>query len=156
MSIRHEKLTAVSFFAQKKNWPLFSRETMTKSFAFHGLYLLVVSFLAVMYNPHTGIFGFNPGAKSALIVGGSFAVISFFWACIYSRNAHRVAVIGGILTTLLLFVGTIPRAFMEWGGVASGDTVKWFAAVTITLVIVGSIPLFAGLLRALRSSGKTK
>ena len=129
---------------------------MTKSFVFHGLYLLLVSFLAVMYNPHTGTFGFNPDAKSALIVGGSFAVISFFWAYIYSRNALRVAVIGGVLTTLLLFVGTIPRAFMEWGGVASGDTVKWFAAVTITLVIVGSIPLFATLLRALRSPGKSR
>jgi len=129
---------------------------MTKSFVFHGLYLLLVSFLAVMYNPHIGTLGFNPDAKSALIVGGSFAVISFFWAYIYSRNAHRVAVIGGILTTLLLFVGTIPRGFIEWSGVASGDTVKWFAAVTITLVIVGSIPLFAALLRALRSPGKIK
>jgi len=109
-----------------------------------------------MYNPHIGTLGFNPDAKSALIVGGSFAVISFFWAYIYSRNAHRVAVIGGILTTLLLFVGTIPRGFMEWSGVASGDTVIWFAAVTITLVIVGSIPLFAALLRALRSPGKIK
>ena len=129
---------------------------MTKSFVFHGLYLLLVSFLAVMYNPHIGTLGFNPDAKSALIVGGSFAVISFFWAYIYSRNAHRVAVIGGILTTLLLFVGTIPRCFMEWSGVAGGDTVKWFAAVTITLVIAGSIPLFAALLRALRSPGKIK
>lgn len=109
-----------------------------------------------MYNPHIGTFGFNPDAKSALIVGGSFAVISFFWAYIYSRNAHRIAVIGGILTTLLLFAGTIPRGLMEWSGVASGDTVKWFAAVTITLVIVGSVPLFATLLRALRWSGKTK
>ena len=109
-----------------------------------------------MYNPHTGAFGFNPDAKSALIVGGSFAIILFFWAYIYSRSAHRVAVIGGTLTTLLLFIGTIPRAFMEWGGVASGDTVKWFAAVTITLVIVGSIPLFGALLRALRSPAKIK
>jgi hypothetical protein len=123
---------------------------MTKNFVFHAFYLLLVSIVAVMYNPHTGAFGFNPDAKSALIVGGSFAVISFFWAYIYSRNAHRAAVIGGIVTTLLLFAGTIPRALGEWGGVASGDTVKWFAALTITLVIVGSIPLFAALLRAVR------
>jgi hypothetical protein len=123
---------------------------MTKNFVFHALYLLVVSIVAVMYNPHTGAFGFNPAAKSALIIGGTFAVISLFWAYIYSRNAHRTAVIGGIVTTLLLFAGTIPRALSEWGGVASGDTVKWFAALTITLVIVGSIPLFAALLRAVR------
>jgi hypothetical protein len=125
---------------------------MTKSFIFHGCYLLAVSIVAVVYNPHTGALGFNPAAKSALIVGGSFAVISFFWAYIYSRNAHRAAVIGGIVTTLLLFAGTIPRALGEWGGVAGGDTVRWFAAVTITLVIVGSIPLFARLLRAVRLS----
>jgi hypothetical protein len=123
---------------------------MTKNFVFHAFYLLLVSIVAVMYNPHTGAFGFNPDAKSALIVGGSFAVISFFWAYIYSRNAHRAAVIGGIVTTLLLFAGTIPRALGEWGGVARGDTVKWFAALTITLVIVGSIPLFAALLRTVR------
>jgi hypothetical protein len=125
---------------------------MTKNFVFHGFYLLVVSIVAVMYNPHTGAFGFNPAAKSALIVGGSFAVISFFWAYIYSRSAHRAAVVGAIVTTLLLFAGTIPRALGEWGGVASGDTVRWFAAATITLVIVGSVPLFATLLRAVRLS----
>lgn len=123
---------------------------MTKNFVLHGFYLLVVSIVAVMYNPHTSAFGFNPAAKSALIVGGSFAVISFFWAYIYSRNAHRAAVIGGVVTTLLLFAGTIPRALGEWGGVASGDTGKWFAAVTISLVIIGSVPLFATLLRAVR------
>ena len=123
---------------------------MTKNFVFHALYLLVVSIVAVMYNPHTGAFGFNPAAGSALVVGGTFAIISFFWAYIYCRNAHRTAVIGGIVTTLLLFAGAIPRALGEWGGVASGDTVKWFAALTITLVIVGSIPLFAALLRAVQ------
>lgn len=126
---------------------------MTKHFVFHALYLLLISILAVMYNPHTHTIGFNPDAKSALIVGGSFAIMSLFWAYIYSRNAHRVAVIGGMVTILVLFAGTIPRALVEWGGVASGYTVKWFAAVTITLVIAGSVPLFAALLRAVRSAG---
>ena len=128
--------------------------TMTKNFIIHGFYLLVVTSVAVMYNPHTNAFGFNPNAKSALIVGGSFAVISFFWAYIYSRNARRAAIIGGIITTLLLFAGTIPRAVGEWGGVASGDTVRWFAALTISLVIVVSIPLFGALLRAVRTPSR--
>ena len=127
---------------------------MTKNFITHGFHLLVVTSVAVMYNPHTNAFGFNPNAKSALIVGGSFAVISFFWAYIYSRNARRAAIIGGIITTLLLFAGTIPRAVGEWGGVASGDAVRWFAALTISLVIVGSIPLFGALLRAVRTPSR--
>jgi len=127
---------------------------MTKNFIIHGFYLLVVTSVAAMYNPHTNAFGFNPNAKSALIVGGSFAVISFFWAYIYSKNARRAAIIGGIITTLLLFAGTIPRAVGEWGGVASGDTVRWFTALTISLVIVGSIPLFGALLRAVRTPSR--
>jgi len=33
---------------------------MTKNFIIHGFYLLVVTSVAVMYNPHTNAFGFNP------------------------------------------------------------------------------------------------
>ena len=104
-----------------------------------------------MYNPHTGVFGFNPDAKSGLIVCGVFAIISFFWALIYSRQAPRVAIIGGFITTILLFVGTIPRAFSAWTDYASGDTVKWFVGTTISLVIIGSIPLFVSLWQSLRT-----
>jgi len=124
---------------------------MNKKFVFHGIYLLIVGTIAVVYNPHTGVFGFNPDAKSGLIVCGVFAIISFFWALIYSRQAPRVAIIGGFITTILLFVGTIPRAFSAWTGYASGDTVKWFAGTTICLVIIGSIPLFVSLWQSLRT-----
>jgi hypothetical protein len=123
---------------------------MKRKFVFHGTYLIVIGVLAVMYNPHTGFLGFNPDAKSGLIVSGAFALISFFWAFIYSRQAQRVAVIGGFVTTILLFAGTIPRAFGAWIGYAGGDTAKWFAATTISMVIIGSIPLFASLWQNLR------
>jgi hypothetical protein len=130
---------------------------MKRHYIFHGLFLIIVGILAVMYNPHTGLFGFNPDAKSGLIVSGAFAVISFFWAFIYSKRAHRVAVVGGFITTILLFAGTIPRAFGAWVGYAGGDTAKWFAGVTISLVAVGSIPLFASLWQSLRSGqGSTR
>jgi hypothetical protein len=124
---------------------------MNKKFVFHGIYLLIVGTIAVVYNPHTGVFGFNPDAKSGLIVCGVFAIISFFWAVIYSRQAPRVAIIGGFITTILLFVGTIPRAFSAWTGYASGDTAKWFVGTTISLVIIGSIPLFVSLWQSLRT-----
>jgi hypothetical protein len=123
---------------------------MNRHFIFHGSFLIVVGILAVMYNPHTGFFGFNPDAKSGLIVSGAFALISFFWAFIYSKRAHRIAIVGGFLTTILLFAGTIPRALSAWIGYARGDTAKWFAGTTISLVIVGSIPLFVSLWRRLR------
>jgi hypothetical protein len=118
---------------------------MIRKFVFHGIYLIVVGTIAVLYNPHTGHFGFNPDAKSGLIVTAIFALLSLFWALVYSRQAHRVAVIGGTVTTILLFFGTIPRAVGAWTGYAQGDTAKWFAALTISLVIVGSVPLFAAL-----------
>jgi hypothetical protein len=124
---------------------------MNRKFNFHGSFLIVVGILAVMYNPHTGSLGFNPDAKTGLIVSGAFALISFFWAFIYSRQAHRVAVIGGFITTILLFAGTIPRAFGAWIGYAGGDTAKWYAGTTISLVIIGSIPLFAALWQSLRT-----
>jgi hypothetical protein len=123
---------------------------MNRHFVFHGSFLLAVGILSVVYNPHTGFLGFNPDAKSGLIVSGAFAAISFFWAFIYSRQSHRVALIGGFITTILLFAGTIPRALGAWIGYAGGDTAKWFAAITISLVIIGSIPLFASLWQSLR------
>jgi hypothetical protein len=125
---------------------------MNRRFVFHGCFLVAVGILSVIYNPHTGLIGFNAEAKSGLIVSGAFAVISFFWAFIYSRQAQRVAVIGGFVTTLLLFAGTIPRAFGAWMAYARGDIAKWFAAITISLVIFGTIPLFASLLGRLRTS----
>jgi hypothetical protein len=127
---------------------------MNKKFVFHGAYLLIVGIVAVMYNPHTGVFGFNSDAKSGLIVSGAFAIISFFWA-FYYRQAHRAAIVGGFITTILLFAGTIPRAFGAWREYASGDTVKWYAGTTITLVIIGSIPLFVSLARSLRSVSRS-
>jgi hypothetical protein len=125
---------------------------MKRHFVFHGTFLILVGILSVMYNPHSGLLGFNPDAKSGLIVSGAFALISFFWAFIYSRQAHRVAVIGGFITTILLFAGTIPRAFSAWTGYAAGEAAKWFAATTISLVVIGSIPLFASLCRNLRAN----
>src|ERR1700736_4816465 len=123
---------------------------MNRHFIFHGTFLMVVGILSVMYNPHSGSLGFNPDAKSGLIVSGAFALISFFWAFLYSRQAHRVAVIGGFTPTILLFAGTIPRALAAWHGVAGGDTAQWLARLTISLVVIGSIPLFASLWRNLR------
>jgi hypothetical protein len=124
---------------------------MNRHFNFHGTFLILIGVLSVMYNPHTGSLGFNPDAKSGLIVSGAFALISFFWAFIYSRQAHRVAVIGALITTILLFAGTVPRAVSAWRGYAGGDTAKWFAGTTISLVIIGSIPLFAALCKSLRA-----
>jgi hypothetical protein len=123
---------------------------MSKKFVFHGVYLLIVGIIAVMYNPHTGVWGFNADAKSGLIVSGAFAVISFFWA-FYSQQAQRVALIGGLITTILLFAGTIPRAVGAWIEYAGGDTAKWYAGTTISLVIIGSIPLFVSLWQRLRT-----
>jgi hypothetical protein len=129
---------------------------MNRHFIFHGTFLILIGLLSVMYNPHTGFLGFNPDAKSGLIVSGAFALISFFWAFIYSRQAHRAAVIGGFITTILLFAGTVPRAFSAWSGYARGDTAKWFAGTTISLVVIGSIPLFAALCRSLRAGLRSR
>ncbi|HYY30675.1 MAG TPA: hypothetical protein VE860_22245 [Chthoniobacterales bacterium] len=125
---------------------------MIRKFVFHGSYLIVIGVIAVLFNPHNGRFGFNPDAKSGLIVTGLFALISYFWALMYSRQAHKLTIYGSIGTTILLFAGTVPRAISSWIGYAHGDTPKWFAATTISLVVIGSLPLFRALLTQLRSA----
>src|SRR5271155_5250432 len=123
---------------------------MNRKFVFHGVYLILVGIIAVSYNPHTGHYGFNPDAKSGLIVTGIFALLSLLWAFVYSRNGNRIAIIGGIVTTILLFAGTIPRASAAWRDYARAATTKWCAAVTIPLVVIGTVPLFTSLVRNLR------
>jgi hypothetical protein len=129
---------------------------MNRHFIFHGIFLILIGLLSVTFNPHTDLLGFNPDAKSGLIVSGVFALISFFWGFIYSRQAHRVAVIGAFITTILLFAGTVPRAISAWTGYAGGETAKWFAGTTISLVVIGSIPLFAALCRSLRTGFRSR
>jgi hypothetical protein len=125
---------------------------MNRHFVFHGTFLILVGILSVMYNPHSGLLGFNPDAKSGLIVSGAFALISFFCAFIYSISARCASVICGLISPILLFAGTIPRAFGAWTGYTGGDTAKWFAATTISVVVIGSIPLFVALWRNIRTS----
>ncbi len=77
---------------------------------FHGVYLLLIAFIAVLYDPHSGRFGFNPNAKSALIAGGIFAFLSFLWAFFDSRGAIKIPVIGGLISTGLLCIVFLFRA----------------------------------------------
>jgi hypothetical protein len=124
---------------------------MTSKFIFHGFYLLVVAVVSVMFNPHTGTIGFNPDAKTGLIAGGVAAAISFVWATIYHRNGRRIAVVGGLITTGLLLLAFLMRAVPAWINFLQGDTVKWFAATMISLMIFGSLPLLTALAREARA-----
>jgi hypothetical protein len=109
---------------------------------FHGVYLLLIAFIAVLYDPHSGKLGFNPNAKSALIAGGSFAFLSFLWAFFDSRGAVKTPAIGGLISTAVLCIAFLIRAIPAWNDYFHGDSVKWFSATTITLMILGSLPLF--------------
>jgi hypothetical protein len=123
---------------------------MFRRFMFHGVYLLLVAFIAVLYDPHSGRVGFNPNAKSALIAGGIFAFLSFLWAFFDSRGAIKIPLIGGLISTGLLLILFLIRAVPAWIDYFHGDSVKWFAATTITLMIFGSLPLFFACLEGVR------
>ncbi|MBV9671773.1 MAG: hypothetical protein JO076_02980 [Verrucomicrobia bacterium] len=125
-------------------------------FFLHAAFLLGIGIISVAYNPHTGALGFNPDAKSGLIVTAAFALISFFWGYLYRHKSRRLALTGGLITTLLLFLGTMPRAIGAWRGFSSGDPSHWFAATTISLVILGSIPLFVSIWLEMRHAIKTR
>jgi hypothetical protein len=123
---------------------------MFRRFMFHGVYLLLIAFVAVLYDPHSGRLGFNPNAKTALIFGGFFAFLSFLWAFFDSRGAIKTPVIGGLISTGVLCIAFLVRAVPAWNDYFHGDSVKWFAATTITLMILGSLPLFFACLQSVR------
>ena len=52
----------------------------------YGLFLMSVGIVAVMYEPKSGQFGFNPAAKTALMSGGICGGLSLVWGLLLGRG----------------------------------------------------------------------
>lgn len=104
----------------------------------YGLFLIACGVAGYLSNPEK--------AKTALISGGTFGVLSILWGALMARRAAwsrwAALVTSGVLVAVFAW-----RASVSWMAVAEGATDKQFAAVLITLMGAASIAIFATLLR---------
>lgn len=109
-----------------------------------GYLMLYGGFLIVM-----GLAGYwsNPEkAKTALMFGGTFGVLSLFWGVLGARWCLPAA----IITTGLLTVVFLWRASVSWLAVMDGKADKLFAAVLITTMLAGSALMLVALFRPVK------
>lgn len=103
----------------------------------YGLFLIAIGILGFLSNPEK--------AKTALLSGGTFGLMSIVWGILLLRGA-RWAQGAAAVTTLLLTAVFVWRATSGWAAVAEGHPEKRTAAILITLMLIASIPMSALLL----------
>ncbi len=98
-----------------------------------------------------GLAGFtsNPAAaKTALMSGALFGTLSALWGYWFLKGGRLPALIAAGLTTLILCATFGWRSTMSWQAYANGEP-KLFAAILITVMLIGSI---ASIIQLVRSS----
>ena len=87
-----------------------------------------------------GVAGYasNPAAaKTALMSGGTFGILSALWGFWMLKGGRLYAFIAASLTTLLLIAAFSWRSVVSWQAYADGEP-KLFAATLISGMLVGS------------------
>ena len=104
----------------------------------YGGFLIICGLLGYFSNPEK--------AKTALIMGGAFGLLSALWGVLGARGLgwSRMA---AIATTALLALACAWRAFVGWSAVAQGAGDKTFAASLITAMLVVSVLMLPVLLK---------
>lgn len=109
----------------------------------YGLFLMGIGLLGFLSNPEK--------AKTALLSGGTFGLLSIAWGVLLIRGVRWAW--GAAVTTAVLLSGVfIWRASVGWMAVSGGQTEKRTAAVLITVMLAGSL-VTLGLLVGLRRRG---
>ena len=111
---------------------------------FYGAFLMVMGLLGFLSNPEK--------AKTALMSGGTFGLLSILWGVLGARG-FRWSRPAAIVTTGLLTLVFVWRASVGWLAVLDGNREKLFAAILITLMLAASVPM---LLRLLKSGKATE
>lgn len=109
----------------------------------YGAFLAVIGVLGFLSNPEK--------AKTALMSGGTFGLLSITWGVLLLRGV-RWAWAAAVATTVLLSAVFVWRASAGWIAVSGGQAEKRTAAILITAMLAGSL-LTLGLLIARRPRG---
>lgn len=95
-----------------------------------GIFLLLCGLLGYLSNPEK--------AKTALISGGTFGLLSAAWGAWLFQSGSRLAWVAAAGTTLLLLGAFSWRATVSWQAFFAGEP-KLIAAVLISTMWVGSL-----------------
>ncbi len=106
---------------------------------FYGAFLIFMGLLGYLSNPEK--------AKTALMSGGTFGALSILWG-VLERNGIGGYNKAATLTTGLLSLVFAWRSTKSWQAVSEGKSEKLFAAILITVMLVGSVLMLLCLLRA--------
>ena len=99
---------------------------------FYGAFLMLMGLLGFLSNPEK--------AKTALLSGGTFGLLSILWGVLGARGL-RWSRPAAIATTGLLTLVFVWRASVGWLAVIHGNREKLFAASLITLMLAASVPM---------------
>jgi uncharacterized membrane protein (UPF0136 family) len=116
-----------------------SRTGIGRWYIGYGLFLIVCGLVGFASNP--------AAAKTALMSGATFGILSALWGFWLLKGGRWPALIAAGLTTLLLCVTFSWRSTMSWQAYADGEP-KLFAATLITVMLIGSIASIIQLLRS--------
>jgi hypothetical protein len=105
-----------------------------------GIFLIVCGVAGYLSNP--------AAAKTALMSGGTFGVLSALWGFWMLKGGRLLVLIAAGLTTLMLCGAFTWRSTVSWQAYSDGEP-KLFAAILITAMLFGSV---ASLVQLLRSS----
>lgn len=96
----------------------------------YGLFLALIGVLGFLSNPEK--------AKTALLSGGTFGLLSIAWGVLLVRGV-RWAWGAAVATTVLLSGVFLWRASVGWLAVSGGQGEKRTAAILITVMLGGSL-----------------
>lgn len=114
-------------------------QTLGRWFIGFGLFLIVCGVLGFLSNPEK--------AKTALISGGTFGVLSAAWGIWFLKGGRKLAWIAAAGTTLLLIAAFSWRSIASWQAFAAGEP-KLIAALLISAMWIGSVASFVVLFKA--------
>lgn len=106
---------------------------------FYGAFLMVMGLLGFLSNPEK--------AKTALMSGGTFGLLSILWGVLGARG-FRWSRPAAITATALLTLVFAWRASVGWLAVIDGKRDKLFAASLITLMLAASVPMLRRLVKS--------
>lgn len=112
----------------------------------YGLFLVSVGIVAVLYEPKSGQFGFNPAAKTALMSGGICGGLSLAWGLLLGRG-FQWARVAAIISGSLFLAAFTWRSIAGWMAFSGGQSEKWFASTLITGMWVATLVLLIMLVR---------